>query len=86
MLRTYPDAVTIFLRPETVAELERRLVARGTESPEAIQRRLEVARHELEFIDRYQHKVVNETIEQAVDDICQLLERTREQAAAAAAS
>jgi guanylate kinase len=86
VLQTYPDAVTIFLRPETVEELERRLVTRGTESPEAIARRLEVARHELEFIDRYQHQVVNETIEQAVDDICQLLERTREQAAASAAS
>ena len=84
VLQTYPDAVTIFLRPETVEELERRLVTRGTESPEAIARRLEVARHELEFIDRYQHQVVNETIEQAVDDICQLLERTREQAAASA--
>jgi guanylate kinase len=31
VLRTYADAVTIFLRPESVAELERRLVARGTE-------------------------------------------------------
>jgi guanylate kinase len=86
VLQTYPDAVTIFLRPETVEELERRLIGRGTESPEAIARRLEVARHELEFIDRYQHQVVNETIEQAVDDICQLLKRTREQAAASAAS
>jgi guanylate kinase len=86
VLRTYADAVTIFLRPESVEELERRLHARGTESPEAIARRLEVARHELEFIDRYQHKVVNETIEQAVDDVCQLLNRLREQSAASAAS
>lgn len=86
VLRTYADAVTIFLRPESVEELERRLVARGTESPEAIARRLEVARHELEFIDRYQYKVVNETIEQAVDDVCQLIERLRIKQAASAAS
>ncbi len=38
---------TIFLRPSSDAELERRLRARGTESEEAIQRRLDVARREL---------------------------------------
>ena len=42
--RTSP---TIFLRPSSEAELERRLRARGTESEEAISRRLEVARREL---------------------------------------
>lgn len=84
VLRTYADAVTIFLRPESVAELERRLITRGTESLEAIQRRLEVARHELEYIDRYRYRVVNETLEQAVDDICEVLTRLREQAAVSA--
>ena len=86
VLQTYADAVTIFLRPESVEELARRLHARGTESPEAIARRLEVARHELESIDRYRNVIVNDTIEQAVDSICQLLESLREQSAASAAS
>ncbi len=35
VLEKYPTAVTIFIRPESVAELERRLVARGTETPAA---------------------------------------------------
>ncbi len=86
VLQTYADAVTIFLRPESVEELERRLFARGTETPEAIARRLEVARHELESIDRYRNVIVNATIEQAVDEVCQLLESLREQSVASAAS
>ena len=40
VVRQFPDAVTIFVRPESLEELERRLRSRGTESEEAIQRRL----------------------------------------------
>lgn len=72
-LQHYPGAMTIFLHTGTIEELERRLVSRGTESRESINRRLEVARHELEYIKRYRHEVVNITLDQAVDDICHLL-------------
>ena len=54
-------------------ELERRLRGRGTEREEAIARRLEVASHELEAAVLYDHIVVNGTIEQTVDDVCELL-------------
>ena len=46
---------------------------RGTESEAAIQRRLEVARRELEFVDRYRYVVMNQSVRQAVDDILQIL-------------
>jgi guanylate kinase len=75
VLRHYPEAVTIFLRPDSMAELERRLRARGTDKEEAIQRRLAVARHELSLADQYEHQVVNVTVPQAVDDICEILRR-----------
>jgi len=54
-------------------ELERRLRGRGTETEAAIQRRLEVARHELARKDMYRHEVINHTLDQAVKDICQIL-------------
>jgi guanylate kinase len=73
VLRHYPEAVTIFIRPSSMDELERRLRQRGTESEEAIQRRLAVARHELQLADRYEFQVVNDTVAQAVDDICEIL-------------
>jgi guanylate kinase len=70
-----PDVPTIFLRPSSDAELERRLRARGTESEEAIRRRLEVARRELARAERYQFQVVNDTVERAVDEISRKLEK-----------
>ncbi len=69
----YPDAVMIFIRPGSLEELERRLRSRGTEDEQSVQRRLAVARHELQQSDHYQYQVVNDTVPQAVDDICDIL-------------
>ena len=79
VLQGYPDAITIFVRPSSREELERRLVARGTESPQQIERRLDVARRELESIDRYAHVVVNDDVDQAVDQLCRILKRYRDE-------
>jgi guanylate kinase len=75
VLAEFPEAVTFFVRPESLAELERRLRDRGTESEEAIQRRLEVARHEWQFVRQYKFEIVNHTVDQAVDDICEILDQ-----------
>ncbi len=75
VLEQYPDAVTIFVRPESVAELERRLRNRGTETEEAIERRLSVARRELASADRYQFQVVNQSVEEAVQEILAIVQR-----------
>lgn len=74
VLRQFPEAVTIFIRPESVEELERRLRRRGTENEESVQRRLAVARHELLQSDHYEHQVMNVTVQEAVDEICELLQ------------
>lgn len=71
--RQFPDAPTIFLRPSSDAELERRLRARGTESEEAIGRRLEVARRELARADQYKYQIVNDTVDRAVNQISDIL-------------
>jgi guanylate kinase len=73
--RRFPDAPTIFLRPSSDAELERRLRARGTESEEAISRRLEVARRELARADQYKYQVVNDTVDRAVEQISEILKK-----------
>jgi guanylate kinase len=73
ILKKYPDAITVFVRPESIEELERRLRSRGTESAAAIERRLEVARHELKSIGLYRHVVVNNDVTQAAEDICKIL-------------
>lgn len=70
-----PETITLFLRPATFAELEARLRGRGTEGEEVIQRRLEVARQEWSAAGEYQHQVVNDQVDQAVTELCELLKR-----------
>jgi guanylate kinase len=71
----YPDAVTIFLRPGSMAELERRLRGRGTEAEEAIRRRLAQAESELRQAERYRYQVINDEVDRAVAEICEILKR-----------
>lgn len=78
VLAAYPDATTFFIRPASLAELERRLRGRGTESEQTIQRRLEVARQECESEPEYDHVIVNQTVPQAVADICERLKSLAE--------
>jgi len=73
VLGPFPEAITLFLRPDTLEELERRLRSRGTETPEAIQRRLRVARDEMDLAGRYQYQVINDTIPHAVEQVCGIL-------------
>ena len=73
ILTRYPDAVTIFVEPADPAQLEQRLRGRGTESPEAIARRLEVAHRELRESGHYRHRVVNDDVEVALAAIKTIL-------------
>ncbi|MFM7845573.1 MAG: guanylate kinase [Planctomycetota bacterium] len=73
VVERYPDAITIFLHPGSIDELERRLRGRGTESAESLQRRLEVARQEIEYLPRYQHSVVNDDPDRSAQEIIGLL-------------
>lgn len=69
----YPEAVTIFIRTASELEFEQRLRARGTESEEIIQRRLQTARRELEMADRYRYQVINDDLNRATAEIVQIL-------------
>ena len=69
----YDSAIAIFVRPSSVEELGRRLVSRGTETDEAIRRRLEQANNELGLAHRYRYQVINDDIDQAVETVCGIL-------------
>lgn len=74
VLAKYPEAITIFVEPSHPDQLLERLQGRGTESPEAMARRLEVARRELLEAHRYRYRVVNENVDEALDDVRGILE------------
>ena len=73
VIQRYPDAITIFLRPANMEELERRLRGRKTETEERIQRRLEEARKELAQAHRYRHQVLSDEVDRTVQEICDIL-------------
>ena len=73
VLQDYPQAITIFVHPGSMAELERRLRNRGTETQESIQRRMDVAAEELALRHHYTHEVINDQIDTTVQHLCKLL-------------
>ncbi|WP_372441016.1 guanylate kinase [Mycolicibacterium mengxianglii] len=73
---TLPEAVTVFLAPPSWADLEKRLVGRGTESPEVMRRRLDTARAELAAQNDFDVIVVNRQLEAACAELVSLLAGT----------
>src|SRR5262249_8723506 len=71
--RVRPEAVSIFLLPPSLEVLEQRLRHRGTESEDAIQRRLKNARLELAHSGEYQHQVVNDDLARAVEKVHEII-------------
>ncbi len=64
-----PDAVSVFLAPPSLAELESRLRGRGTEDDATIRRRLDTARGELALAKGYQYIIVNDDVETAAREL-----------------
>ncbi|HDI11452.1 MAG TPA: guanylate kinase [Candidatus Acetothermia bacterium] len=69
--------VLVFLVPPSWEELERRIRARGTESPEALAERMRIAREEAREIPRFHYLVVNDLLERAVDELWAIIKAER---------
>jgi guanylate kinase len=68
--RQWPgESVLVFILPPSMAELERRLRRRATDSAEAIERRLVTATRELEHFGEYDYLVVNDNLETALKEL-----------------
>ena len=64
-----PEVVRIFVAPPSWSELERRLTARGTDTPEKIQGRLARAKEEVKLAGTYDYFVINDSVEHAVSEL-----------------
>lgn len=74
--KIYGDrALSIFIQPPSVAELQRRLLQRGTDKPDVIQQRVAKAEYELTFAPQFDHIVVNDDLQQAQQHTLQLVTR-----------
>lgn len=76
--RICPEVVSIFVKAPSLEIYEDRLRGRGTESEEAIQRRVEGARRELEEADKYTYQVVNDRLDVAIGEIIAILRKILE--------
>jgi guanylate kinase len=74
-----PDANFVFLAPPSWDEMVRRLVGRGTETPEEQQRRLETAKLELAAEPEFDHTVINDDVRRAADELVSLMGLTPHQ-------
>lgn len=72
-----PEAVSVFLLPPSLRELERRLAARGTDGKEIIRRRLANAQGEIGQIIHYDYYVVNRQVDEAVDALSAIVQAER---------
>ncbi len=75
-----PEALTIFIQPPSLASLRKRLVARGTESPESLELRLRNAEVEMAAAPEYDHVVVNEDgkLDDTVREVAEIVRKEAE--------
>ena len=75
--RLLPQAIEIFVAPPSLEELERRLYERGSESPEEILKRMNIAKEEMNHSCDYDYIVVNDELTEAVDDVMAIIRASR---------
>lgn len=75
---TCPDAFMIFLETPPGA-FEERLRARGTDAEDAIRRRVETAREELARAHEFDYQLLNDDVEQAVQELCEIIRQRYDQ-------
>lgn len=71
----YPDCIGIFIAPPSIDELYNRLINRGTETKDVIEKRIATARHEMQEEDLYHYVIVNEDgkSKEAMEEIYKIL-------------
>ena len=68
-----PEAVQVFIAPPSLEALRTRLIGRGTDGNEEVERRLGVAEQELAARDEFAHVVVNDRLEDALDQLAEIV-------------
>ena len=69
VMANYPDAVFIFILPPSLRALEERLMSRGTETVEQLKLRLNKAKEEMGYAEKFDYVVVNKDVHKAYEEI-----------------
>ena len=69
----YPDSILMFVAPPSANALKERLIGRGTEDMETIQKRLNRAKEEVNDMEQYEYLVINDKLDECVEEIHQIV-------------
>ncbi len=75
--RLFPEAVSIFILPPSIAELERRLRSRGQDAEDVIQRRVAAALGEMRHVGEFDFAIINKDLQVAIDDLAAAVRAAR---------
>ena len=75
--KVFPECVLVMVVPPSVEELKRRLIGRGSESEETVELRLSRMNFELSQIDKYDYVIVNDNLEDAIAEVCAIIDGTK---------
>jgi len=73
----FPQAIGVFILPPSMEELTRRLTGRGTDSADVIARRLAAAQAEMRHVGEFDYVIINDSLEQALDDLRAVVRASR---------
>ena len=77
--RRIPDAVLVFVEPPTFDDLERRLRARDTDTPQEIAHRIEIARDEMKAKPEFDRTIVNDSVDRAAHELVRVVREATEE-------
>lgn len=70
----YPEGVFVFVMPPSLDELRRRLVGRGTEEADVVEKRLAATKREFGYIEKYNYILLNDNVESAVERLSSIID------------
>lgn len=75
--KVFPGLVGMFILPPSIEELRRRLLGRGKDAPETIERRINGAREEISHVLEFEYIIVNDSFERALEEIRSVVHAAR---------
>lgn len=75
--KRYPEGVYIFILPPSMKELKNRIIGRGSETPESLERRFSSAYDEIEFVNQYDYYIINDQVKKAADTMESIIDAER---------
>lgn len=70
----YPEGVYIFVLPPSMKELKNRIIGRGSETAESLEKRFSSAFSEIDFIKKYDYYIINDKVDKATDTLISIID------------